>query len=86
MELGKLAQMMRNSTGILGDLRRDAVLFACGLNETLMGYLAAGAFLSVAYHRHLWYLTALPAALDIAVRRENEALRRPPSPSPACAS
>jgi len=52
------------------DLRRDAELYGGALGGAVIGYGAAGAFLSVAYYPYLWYFTAMAVALEAAVQRE----------------
>jgi len=71
----RLVRRVRHAPRIPRALRRDAELYAFGLNGALLGFLAAGAFLSVAYYPYLWYFTALSAALEIGVRQELAALR-----------
>ena len=77
----RLVRRVRRARGIPRALRRDAELYAFGLNGALLCYLTAGAFLSVAYYPYLWYFTALSCALEIAVRQELSAL--PPRSQPA---
>jgi O-antigen ligase len=66
----RLLLRMRGQKRAPPRLRRDAMIYAHALNGALLGYLAAGAFLSVAYYPYLWYFTALSVTLDLAVRAE----------------
>jgi O-antigen ligase len=52
------------------DVRRDADLFGGALAGAIVGYCAAGAFLSVAYYPYLWYFSAMAVALEAAIQRE----------------
>jgi O-antigen ligase len=52
------------------DVRRDADLYAGALGGAVIGYCAAGAFLSVAYYPYLWYFSAMAVGLEAAVTRE----------------
>jgi len=79
--LRRLIQRLRREPGIPVALLRDAELYAFGLNGALVGYLAAGAFLSVAYYPYLWYFTALSHALEIAIMQEVSALPSQPEPA-----
>jgi O-antigen ligase len=40
--------------------------FARGLNLALVGYLVSGAFLTVLYYPHLWFLIGISAGLSVA--------------------
>lgn len=73
----RLIRHLRRTPGVPRALRREVEVLAFGLNGGLVGFLAAGAFLSVLYYPYLWYLTVLSSALDIAVRRELSVLRTP---------
>ena len=77
----RLVRHLRRTPGIPRALQRQAEVLAFGLNGGLIGFLAAGAFLSVLYYPYLWYLTVLSSALDIAVRRELSVLRTPGGPA-----
>jgi len=59
-------------SGLSPDLRRDVELYGGALGGALLGYAAAGAFLSVAYYPYLWYFTAMAVALEAAVQRESQ--------------
>jgi len=52
------------------DLRRDVELYSGALGGAVIGYCAAGAFLSVAYYPYLWYFSAMAVALENWVRSE----------------
>jgi O-antigen ligase len=54
------------------DLRRETHLFSLSLEASMVGLLAAGAFLSVAAYPHFWFLTAQAVALDRWVRHERQ--------------
>jgi O-antigen ligase len=56
--------------GIPPEVRRDADLYGGALGGAMIGFCAAGAFLSVAYYPYLWYFSAMAVALEAAVRRE----------------
>jgi len=56
--------------GLSPEVRRDADLYGGALGGAMVGYCAAGAFLSVAYYPYLWYFSAMAVALEAAVRRE----------------
>jgi O-antigen ligase len=66
-------------------VRRDAVIYAHALNGSLLGFLAAALFLSVAYYPYFWYFTALSLTLELAVLREltRTASRRARAPESA---
>jgi O-antigen ligase len=52
------------------DVRRDAELYGGALAGAVVGFCAAGAFLSVTYYPYLWYLSAMAVALEHMVQRE----------------
>jgi O-antigen ligase len=80
----RLLRLVRGATRAPPRVRSDAELYAHALNGGLIGLLAAGAFLSVAYYPYLWYFPALAAALDLAIRGElPEDAPRGPIPKPA---
>jgi probable O-glycosylation ligase (exosortase A-associated) len=65
--------------------------FAHGLNLALVGFLASGAFLTVLYYPHFWFLIAMTVGLSVATLRRQEAAQverasppvaRTPSPLP----
>ncbi len=45
---------------------------AVGLNLALVGYLTSGAFLTVLYYPHLWFLTGLSTGLSVASAKGSE--------------
>ncbi len=51
-------------------LRRDSTLYGVGLSTAMVGFLAAGAFLSAACFPYVWLLSALAVAWDRAARAE----------------
>jgi hypothetical protein len=51
-------------------LRRDTELYAVALGGAMTGYLAAGAFLAVAYYPYPWYFSAFAVALTRAVEAQ----------------
>jgi len=48
-------------------LRKNTELYAVALGGSMAGYLASGAFLSVAYYPYPWYFSAFAVALTRAV-------------------
>jgi O-antigen ligase len=59
-----------SAPGVPPEVRRDADLYGGALGGAVVGFCAAGAFLSVAYYPYLWYFSAMAVALEAAVRRE----------------
>jgi hypothetical protein len=51
-------------------VRQHIEIYGGGLTAGMMGFLASGAFLSVAYTPYLWYFSALGVALSTAMKRE----------------
>jgi O-antigen ligase len=68
--LRRLRRLARSAPGLPADVRRDAELYGGALGGAVTAYLAAGAFLSVAYYPYLWYFSAMAVALEAAVRQE----------------
>jgi O-antigen ligase len=66
----RLRRQAASAPGIPPDVRRDADLYGGALGGAMVGYCAAGAFLSVAYYPYLWYFSAMAVALEAAVKRE----------------
>jgi O-antigen ligase len=58
------------------DLRSEVLYLSLALEASMVGLLAAGAFLSVATYPHFWYLSAQAVALDRWVRREQTKRRK----------
>ena len=56
------------------EVRRDAELYGGALGGAVVGYCAAGGFLSVAYYPYLWYFSAMAVALEHLTLREVAAL------------
>jgi hypothetical protein len=52
------------------DLERDAMMYAFAMEAAMVGFLVAGAFLSMAYYPYFWFLSALAVAHERAIRRE----------------
>lgn len=77
--LRRVRRLAALQPGIASDLRRDAELYGGALGGAVVGYCAAGAFLSVAYYPYLWYFSAMAVALEAAVHREIDALRPRPT-------
>lgn len=69
--LRSLRRTARTQERLPQDLRRDIELYGAALAGGMLGYLACGAFLSVLYYPHFWYLAAMAVALDAAFRRED---------------
>jgi hypothetical protein len=65
--------------GVPPALRRDADIYIVALGAGMTGYLAAGAFLSVAYYPYPWYFGAFSVALARAVAQH---LSQVPEPVP----
>ena len=61
----------------LADRRSFEYRFSVGLDVAFVGYMASGAFITVLYYPHLWYLLGLNAALH------NICLRKQPEVAPA---
>ena len=66
----RLRRQAASASGLPPDVRRDADLYGGALGGAMIGFCAAGAFLSVAYYPYLWYLSAMTVALETAVTRE----------------
>jgi O-antigen ligase len=66
----RLRKRAASTPGLPPDVRRDADLYGGALGGAVIGYCAAGAFLSVAYYPYLWYFTAMTVALEAAVMQE----------------
>jgi len=59
-----------SDTEIPGDVKNYAVYYSAALTGGIIGYLSSGAFLSVIYYPHLWFLSAMIIALDASTKRE----------------
>jgi len=66
-----------SAPGVPPEVRRDAELYGGALGGAVVGFCAAGTFLSVAYYPYLWYFSAMAVALEAAVRRQIEAAATP---------
>jgi O-antigen ligase len=53
-------------------VRRETTLYGVGLSMAMVGFLTAGAFLSVAYYPYFWMLSGLSVAWERATRAEIE--------------
>ena len=73
--LRRLRKVARVQIGLPADLRRDLECYGGALAGAIVGYLAAGAFLSMAYAPYPYYFGGLAVALDAATRRELKARR-----------
>jgi hypothetical protein len=60
----------RAAGSIPRDLERDALMYAFAMEAAMVGFLVAGAFLSMAYYPYFWFLSALAVAHERAIRRE----------------
>ncbi len=56
---------------------------ARGLNLALVGYLVSGAFLTVLYYPHLWFLTGMSAGLSVATTAKMAPKTAAATPAPA---
>lgn len=74
--LRRLRRDVATTSGVPPDLARETEQFAGSLVAGMVGFLVAGAFISVLYYPYLWYLSGFSVALDAAVRRELAALPR----------
>jgi O-antigen ligase len=79
-ELRTLRKRVRRDPRASRRLRRDVDVYAVALGGAMVGYLASGAFLSVAYYPYLWYFSAFAVALTRAV--QGEIARAPLRPHP----
>ncbi len=76
MIYGHFATIWRTRRFIAGhpqaspQLRRDTHLYGVGLAMAMVGFLTAGAFLSVAYYPYLWMLSGLSVAWERAMLAE----------------
>lgn len=58
------------------DMVRDVEILGGALGAAIIGYLSAGAFLSVLYYPYPWYFSGMAVALEAAVDREVDARNR----------
>jgi hypothetical protein len=68
--LRQLRRRARKRRGVPPPIRQHIEIYGGGLTAGMMGFLASGAFLSVAYTPYLWYFSALGVALSTAMKRE----------------
>jgi O-antigen ligase len=81
--LSALRRHVRRDRRASRALRREAEIYAIALGGAMVGFLASGTFLSVAYYPYAWYFSAFGVAWSRSV--QNEIARgspRPPAPSP----
>ncbi|SCZ55917.1 O-antigen ligase family protein [Thiohalomonas denitrificans] len=79
----RLSRMLRSIPRFYATLRPDkiearhseVILLSRAALVGLFGYLATGAFLSVLYYPHVWYLIAVAVILERLVARHREQLR-----------
>jgi O-antigen ligase len=67
--LRRLRKDVRSDPDVPDDVRRDVEMFGSALGGAMIGFLAAGAFVSVAYYPFPWYFAGLAAALDLGTRQ-----------------
>jgi O-antigen ligase len=68
--LRRLRKLARRPGALPPDLRQDVELYGGALAAAMLGFLASGAFLSVAYTPFPWYFAGLALALEISTKRE----------------
>jgi len=68
--LRRLSRRVGMHQGLSPELRNDAGAYAVALSGAMVGYLAAGAFLSVTYYPYPWYLSAMAVAWERVVDME----------------
>ena len=73
--LRRSRRQIASQPNVSDDLKRDVELYSGALGGAVIGYCAAGAFLSVAYYPYLWYFSAMAVALDTSIQRELAALQ-----------
>jgi O-antigen ligase len=66
----RFRKLVAGHPGANVQLRRDTTLYGTGLSMAMVGYLAAGAFLSCAYYPYPWMLSALAVAWERAALAE----------------
>lgn len=66
----------RSSRNVSPLAARNAEMYGQALAAGMGGFLAAGAFLSVAYYPYLWYFPAFATAVEVAVDRTRNTRRR----------
>lgn len=68
--LRRLRQFVHGHPKATPQLRRDATLYGVALSMAMVGFLAAGIFLSAACYPYVWLLSAFAVAWDRAARAE----------------
>jgi O-antigen ligase len=68
--LRRLSRRVGAHPGLSPELRNEAGAYAVALSAAMVGYLAAGAFLSVTFYPYPWYLSAMAVAWERVVDRE----------------
>jgi putative inorganic carbon (HCO3(-)) transporter len=74
LTIRRVRRLARSHPNLPAEVSRDADLYGGALGGAMVGYCAAGAFLSVAYYPYLWYFSAMAVALEAAVQREVTAI------------
>lgn len=74
--IGRLRRRARRHQRVPAHLRRHIEIYGGGLTAGMVGFLASGVFLSVAYTPYPWYFSALGVALATGTQRELRALTR----------
>ena len=82
--LGRLRAAMRRDPRAPPDLVREVELYSSGLTSAMVGFLVAGAFLSVAYYPYPWYLSGIAVGLRAGARRRLARVRASEEAPPAC--
>jgi hypothetical protein len=70
------ARKWARRANVPAELRDQIEWFAGGLSGGLVGFLSAGAFLSVAYYPYLWYLIGQAVAVSQIVQSFERDRRR----------
>lgn len=72
VRLRALSRIGRKREDLPADIQRDIALYANALAGGMVGFLAAGTFISVLYYIHFWLLSAMGVALERGLRRALE--------------
>jgi O-antigen ligase len=73
--LRRLRKAVRKLKPGAESLRREAEMYAGALSAGMVGFMASGAFVSIAYYPYVFYLSALAIALQASVSVEMRRLR-----------
>ncbi|MBY0401157.1 O-antigen ligase family protein [Myxococcota bacterium] len=80
--LRRVRRRVRKTKGLPDALSREMEMYAGALAGGMVGYLASGLFLSVAYHPYAFYFSALSLGLSWSLDREMSRLAaRAPGPT-----